>query len=499
MPSQTYANPPMQSVAPKLILVMGTTGCGKTSFVNLVSGSNFTVGNEMQSCTETIDMAEFQLSDQKVVILDTPGFDDTERPQADVLHQIATFLQKMYENGTKPTGMIYMHRISDNRMTGSAIANFRLFRKICGDDAMKNAVIVTTMWDKINEATGMRREGELRDNYFKEALKLGAHLRRYGGTQEEAMQIVQDLLGRESQVLQVQEEMSDQHKRVSETKAGLYMQSELDRLEEQAIKSMQTLQAQMVKAQTELAESERNGAQELQKSWDALQKEIEKVRIEKSRLLDPAVAEDISWKLKDLISRATRLLGVLHGRSRTYPLPNADAVPLAVEHLPSPTTSQADPPSTSTPSIPWTDPNDSQPSPSSRIPGIVNATHHASFRVAVHSAIGATKSSDDQHQHRRRNSGAVETGVAPVTGGQYIHPDFTRAHVTASRPSKLQSTSVKNEERQTVFESQDGLPEADSRTFTVEVPGGKGKQPPCMDYPAQSPKSKTRCPCCSIM
>lgn len=46
----------------KLIAVMGPTGSGKTSFINLVSGSDLRVGRGLQSCTSTVQVAPpFQL------------------------------------------------------------------------------------------------------------------------------------------------------------------------------------------------------------------------------------------------------------------------------------------------------------------------------------------------------------------------------------------------------------------------------------------------------
>jgi len=73
---------------------MGSTGCGKTTFVNLVAGASFEVGRELESCTQTVQSWTFPLGDETVTIIDTPGFDDTERPQAEVLERIATFLEE---------------------------------------------------------------------------------------------------------------------------------------------------------------------------------------------------------------------------------------------------------------------------------------------------------------------------------------------------------------------------------------------------------------------
>jgi len=64
-----------------------------TQFVNLVSGSNLGVGDELESCTNIVQPGKpFNLDGRSVVLIDTPGFDDTMRSDVDVLNTIATFL-----------------------------------------------------------------------------------------------------------------------------------------------------------------------------------------------------------------------------------------------------------------------------------------------------------------------------------------------------------------------------------------------------------------------
>ena len=53
--------------------------------------------------------------------------------------------------------LLYFHRISDNRMAGTLLKNLRMFEELCGKDALKN-VILTTMWDEVDEETGLARE-----------------------------------------------------------------------------------------------------------------------------------------------------------------------------------------------------------------------------------------------------------------------------------------------------------------------------------------------------
>ena len=89
---------------------MGASGSGKTSvsitclvkmtknssglqFINLASGSNLRVGKDLKSCTVDVKLAdEFTVDGRTVILIDTPGFDDTSKSDADLLKLIAAYL-----------------------------------------------------------------------------------------------------------------------------------------------------------------------------------------------------------------------------------------------------------------------------------------------------------------------------------------------------------------------------------------------------------------------
>ena len=61
--------------------------------MNQASGSSLKVGDDLKSCTSKIqETEEFVLDGRRVVLVDTPGFDDTYRSDMDVLKSIAAFL-----------------------------------------------------------------------------------------------------------------------------------------------------------------------------------------------------------------------------------------------------------------------------------------------------------------------------------------------------------------------------------------------------------------------
>lgn len=59
----------------------------------MASHSNLWVGADLGSCTAEVQLADkFTLDGRQVVLIDTPGFDDTTRSDTDILRNIATFL-----------------------------------------------------------------------------------------------------------------------------------------------------------------------------------------------------------------------------------------------------------------------------------------------------------------------------------------------------------------------------------------------------------------------
>jgi predicted GTPase len=52
------------------------------------------VSNSLGSCTQEVQLApEFVLDGRKVSLIDTPGFDDTNKSDAEIVQIIAAFLE----------------------------------------------------------------------------------------------------------------------------------------------------------------------------------------------------------------------------------------------------------------------------------------------------------------------------------------------------------------------------------------------------------------------
>ncbi|KAG8750968.1 hypothetical protein FRC14_008243 [Serendipita sp. 396] len=83
--------------ADKVIIVMGPTGAGKSTFIDYaMGGSGQGIGHNMKSCTQDIVVRRTSMgaSSQFFAFVDTPGLDDTHKQDYDILEDIAKFLIK---------------------------------------------------------------------------------------------------------------------------------------------------------------------------------------------------------------------------------------------------------------------------------------------------------------------------------------------------------------------------------------------------------------------
>jgi len=213
-----------------LIALMGETGTGKTTFANRATNSEaFLVGTGLRSCTSEIQVSPpFLVDGHPVVLIDTPGFNDTVTDDADILKSISAFLAMVYEGEVKLAGVIYFHRVSDERWRRSDTRSLGWLKRICGESTLKNVVIVTNMWGNVTPETGAAREQQLAAEFVKPVLDRGAQLHRHYDTTESTHQIIQSILKNHRAPLQVQLELIDEKREFDRTTVGKEINREVD-------------------------------------------------------------------------------------------------------------------------------------------------------------------------------------------------------------------------------------------------------------------------------
>ncbi|KAJ3507734.1 hypothetical protein NMY22_g16838 [Coprinellus aureogranulatus] len=246
-----------------VVLVMGPTKAGKSSFLNrLVRPGAFEVGGKLASCTSVIGSLMLSATDlpnrvsrdllrdlgsRRIVLVDTPGFDQTHMGDEEVLSRIVNWLTASYRKGMRVGGVLYLHDISRDYSPDSSFTDLRVFRKLCGSRAMDRVLFVTTKWDRLRDDVhqGMERVEDLKSNLWNEMLDLGAavyHVQPSGlnltGDHRRPWDIIHDIVRftqeretrNDTYLLEVQDEIIHQRRFLLETDAGGELRISLEQL-----------------------------------------------------------------------------------------------------------------------------------------------------------------------------------------------------------------------------------------------------------------------------
>ncbi|KAH8726765.1 P-loop containing nucleoside triphosphate hydrolase protein, partial [Phaeosphaeriaceae sp. PMI808] len=155
--------------------VIGVTGAGKTSFIELCTGE-VKVDQDGSQHTRNIGECTFMSTPtMRVHLIDTPGLDTSHN----VLQGIWRWLPREYGRGTLLSGIIYLHPLHYNGTQAPAKRNLSMFRKLCGPDCFGHIVLATTKWDAEKPGQGELRELELRRQFWGHMLENGSLMWRH--------------------------------------------------------------------------------------------------------------------------------------------------------------------------------------------------------------------------------------------------------------------------------------------------------------------------------
>jgi hypothetical protein len=235
----------------------------------------------------------------KVLLIDTPGFDDTMRTDSEILTEIARILSAQYELGVELKGVIYIHRITDIRYSRSSVKTFEIFKKICGEKALSNVLLITSRWDGIDLATGAERERQLKNKFWSYMLGHGSNMSRFHGDRPSAIGLVSQLLCRDTVVLQLQKELIDEGKQLDDTAAGAYVSTNLEKLKQQYQDELAALE----RLKQDLVENDRAMKRQLQRDWEeesARLRQVHNDQVSLQRAVGTEVQQEIRQKRSGL-------------------------------------------------------------------------------------------------------------------------------------------------------------------------------------------------------
>lgn len=278
-------NPLKSRIEDVYFAVMGLTGAGKSTFIELCIGRRAGIGHGLMSCTVNVEDYTFMYNDSlRVHLIDTPGFDDSTRKDTEVLRDIAGWMGVTYDKGIRLSGIIYLHNISHTRMAGSAMRNLFMFQKLMGQDCFPSIVLATSFWSNVDPMIGADREKELisTDMFWGEMYKNGSKIVRHTGDRQSALQILNILIRRKHPIVtQIQREMNVERRELDETSAGEQLNADIIKLQKKHQEEMAQLHRDMEEA---IATQNKEAASQIAKLQDDVKQQMIKAEEERKGL-----------------------------------------------------------------------------------------------------------------------------------------------------------------------------------------------------------------------
>lgn len=236
---------------------------------------------------------------QTIFVIDTPGFDDTSRPEIEILREIAGALLVLTKLKVDLYGIIYLHRITDPRVSGAAMRSLRVLEMICGEEAYKNVFLVTTMWDRLKNIEGGNKIGEDREVDLCEkpfwgdlrengalTMGLGRPSKLWNLKELNAKEIVRRLVKFRKPIpllIQTQMEQSGGILDLGNTSAGSYLEENMDALKKRHEKDLAALRKELDDAEND------------EETKDLLARDLER-NIEETERIGDQLRELLSFK-----------------------------------------------------------------------------------------------------------------------------------------------------------------------------------------------------------
>jgi len=170
-----------------------------------------------------VDVYTFLRKGATISLVDTPSFDNDQRSDFEVLRLLASWLTLSYKSDIMLDGIIYFHDIRIPR-THSLRRDLEIFKRLCGDRAMKNVLLATVGWDEVRSEAFSGREHSLvtEDGLWGAMVNRGSRVVRHYNNQSSALRLVDMFLDirTDPTPLEIQVEFVIEGKLLQDTAAG---------------------------------------------------------------------------------------------------------------------------------------------------------------------------------------------------------------------------------------------------------------------------------------
>ncbi|KAK6339714.1 gTPase, IMAP member 8 [Orbilia javanica] len=205
------------------ILVMGETGAGKSTFIKtLAPDSAVHIEHTLSPGTSTSTVVPVKIGPLSVNLVDTPGFNDLERSDGDILLDISKCLITLSLAGGELKGIIYLHNLAMPRFSGTCSEHIEMLRRICGPRGIGNLFLISSNWNDQDERSCIVRENSLQTEHWRDLIRDGATFTRFRNSRDSAEAIVCQCAYKDPVVFELQREISEDRVLLERTSAGLY-------------------------------------------------------------------------------------------------------------------------------------------------------------------------------------------------------------------------------------------------------------------------------------
>ena len=257
-------------------------------------------------------MQIYPVPNTQIFLIDTPGFDDPHRSDADILQSVASCLADLYEglifDGQRISlsGVIFIHAINEPRMTGAMMTNLRMLQYIFGKDNWKHLTFVTSKWGKEDMSVAENRERELKSDpeFWKEPLVAGARATRFEDSQRSALDILSQVTAGGMFVPQLTEEYAIDGTELCKTTAGRAIDEGLAKARDRHEVELAALQQRLISARQTQDAQAASQLRTLEAQLKVLDDELDQLRTTREE------AQDREDELESLISHSDKPKGL---------------------------------------------------------------------------------------------------------------------------------------------------------------------------------------------
>lgn len=131
----------------KVVVLLGLTGAGKSSFINGIVGRNeCEIGDETKSCTKKLQMVNFLKDGINYYFIDTPGFDDANLKEEEIIK-----ILNELKNYPRICSILICLKYNDTKLSNSVMNVLKHIMKIFPDkDFWEHTSIIRT-WCQMDD------------------------------------------------------------------------------------------------------------------------------------------------------------------------------------------------------------------------------------------------------------------------------------------------------------------------------------------------------------